>query len=175
MNERRISFLLITWVVWFVFARTVWAGAADELEKNKAVVRKVFEEGLTQGKWDVFLEIHTPDFVSHAGKRNASLAEDLESAKGWREAFPDLVMTVERMVAEADLVAVFFSGRGTNTGTGNGLPATGKHAEGTGMTIFRMVNGKIAEEWTVSDRLGLLRQLGLLPTATVRSSFTGKP
>lgn len=168
MNERHIGLLLLTWIVWLVPGTAVRAGAAEELEKNKAVVRKVFEEGLTQGKWDVFLEIHAPDFVSHAGKRNASLAQDLESAKGWREAFPDLVMTAERMVAEGDLVAVFFSGRGTNTGTGNGLPATGKYAEGTGMTIFRLVNGKITEEWTVSDQLGLLRQLGLVPTPTAK-------
>jgi steroid delta-isomerase-like uncharacterized protein len=165
MNERFTGFLLLTAIVCVVPAR---AGATDELEKNKAVVRKVFEEGLTQGKWDVFLAIHAPEFISHAGKRNATLEEDLESAKGWREAFPDLVMSVEQMVAEGDRVAVFFSGQGTNTGTGNGLPATGKHAEGTGMTVFRIANGKIAEEWTVSDQYGLLRQLGLIPAATAK-------
>jgi predicted ester cyclase len=73
------------------------------------------------------------------------------------------IMTVDQMVAEGDLVAVRFSGRGTNTGSGNGLPATGNYAEGSGITIFRMMDEQIADEWSVTDELGLLRQLGLLP------------
>jgi len=148
----------------FLLGTAVLAGSRDKTERNKAQVRKVFEEGLTQGRWDVFEEVHRKDFIAHAGKRNATLAEDLNSAKGWRQAFPDLVMTVDQMVAEGDLVAVRFSGRGTNTGSGNGLPATGNYAEGSGITIFRMMDGEIAEEWNVADELGLLRQLGLLPS-----------
>ena len=147
----------------FLLGTAVLAGSRNKTERNKAQVRKVFEEGLTQGRWDVFEEVHRKDFIAHAGKRNATLAEDLNSAKGWRQAFPDLVMTVDQMVAEGDLVAVRFSGRGTNTGSGNGLPATGNYADGSGITIFRIMDGQIAEEWTVSDELGLLRQLGLLP------------
>ena len=66
------------------------------------------------------------------------------------------------MIADGDLVAVYWIARGTNTGTGNGLPATGKKAEQSGITIWRIVNGKIKEEWSAFDQLSLMHQLGLL-------------
>jgi steroid delta-isomerase-like uncharacterized protein len=137
------------------------AAPGGELEKNKAVARRLFEEALCQGKWDVFQEIHTQDFVAHAGKRTASLAEDLDAAKGWQQAFPDGQCRVDQIVAEGDLVTVRWTGRGTNTGAGNGLPATGKPAEIYGITIFRVKDGKLAEEWGLIDTWGLMKQLGL--------------
>jgi predicted ester cyclase len=72
-------------------------------------------------------------------------------------------MTVDKIVAEGDLVVVRFIGEGTNTGSGNGLPATGKHLRAAGITIFRIVDGKIKEEWTSFDQMDLLMQLGLMP------------
>jgi len=135
-------------------------------EKNKAAARQLFEVALNQDNWDVYNELHTKDFVAHAGKRSASLAEDLQDAKGWRQAFPDGRYSVDQVLAEGDLVVVRFTGRGTNTGTGNGLPATGKPIELTAVTIFRFAGGKIAEEWTEYNMLSLLKQLGLAPSAT---------
>ena len=138
------------------------------LERNKATARMVFEDVLTRGRWDVSERIHAPDFVARAGKRTEGRAEELESAKGWRSAMPDLVMRIEQMVAEGDLVAVRWTGAGTNTGTGNGLPATGKRLEIEGTTIFRIVDGRIVEEWNSIDEMGLLRQLGELPGQAVQ-------
>lgn len=139
------------------------AAKTNPLEANKAVARRLFEVALNHDNWDVYNEIHSKDFVAHAGKRSAALAEDLQDAKGWRQAFPDGQYTVDQVIAENDRVVVQFTGRGTNTGTGNGLPATGKHVEVTGVTIFRIAHGKIVEEWSQADMLGLLRQLGLAP------------
>ena len=51
-----------------------------------------------------------------------------------------------------------------STGTGNGIPATGRAVQITGTTLFRMADGRIAEEWTCADSLGLMKQLGLLAT-----------
>jgi steroid delta-isomerase-like uncharacterized protein len=68
------------------------------------------------------------------------------------------------LIAEGDLVAIYWIARGTNTGTGNGLPATGKKAELAGITIWRIVDGKIKEEWSAFDELSMMQQLGLLPT-----------
>lgn len=135
-------------------------------EKNKAVARQLFEVALNQDNWNLYNEIHTQDFVAHAGKKSEGLAEDLKSAKGWRQAFPDGRYTVNQIVAEGDYVVVYFTGRGTNTGAGNGLPATGKPIELTGTTIFRFVKGKIAEEWTEYDRMSLMKQLGLMPSSS---------
>ena len=57
---------------------------------------------------------------------------------------------------------VYWVARGTNTGTGNGLPATGKKVEQSGITIWRIVDGKIKEEWSAFDQLSMMKQLGLL-------------
>lgn len=139
------------------------AGHDSGHEKNKQVARQLFEVALNQGNWDVYNEIHTKDFVAHAGPKSATLSEDLDDAKGWRLAFPDGRYSVNQVIAEGEFVVVRFTGRGTNTGAGNGLPATGKQVELSGITIFRMVGGKIAEEWTEYNMLSLLKQLGLAP------------
>lgn len=150
---------------------------AGSLELNKAITRKVYEEGLNQGRFEV---PYTADFVGHGGRRTFTHADGMAEAKGWREAFPDLDITVEKQVAEQDLVAVHWTARGTNTGTGNGIPATGRAVEMTGTTLFRMDDGRIAEEWTCANSLGLMNQLGLLatpaaPPATGGSSPAGAP
>lgn len=154
------------WILLFglVLLAALNAAASNRAcEENKAVARQLFEVALNQDNWDVYNKIHTADFVAHAGTRSESLEGDLKSAKGWRQAFPDGRYTIEQVVAEGDFVVVRFTGRGTNTGAGNGLPATGKPIELTGVTIFRFTGGKIAEEWTEYDRMSLMRQLGLLP------------
>lgn len=134
-------------------------------ENNKAVARRVFDEIFNQGKFEVADEIYAPDFVNHGRTRDIGLKEDQDAARGWRQAAPDLVMKVEQMIAEGDLVTVLWSGKGTNTGTGNGFPATGKQIHMRGITIWRVVDGRLKEEWTSFDRLSLLQQAGLLPEA----------
>ena len=131
--------------------------------KNKAVARRVFDEILSQGKFEVADQIYAKDFVNHGQTRDASLKEDQDAARGWRLAFPDLKMTVVQEIAEGDLVTVLWTGTGTNTGEGNGLPATGKSGRIRGITIWRIVNGKITEEWSAFDELSILKQLGLVP------------
>ena len=59
---------------------------------------------------------------------------------------------------------MLWTAEGTNTGEGNGLPATGKKVKGRGITIWRIVNGKIKEEWSEFDELRLMKQLGLIPS-----------
>ena len=141
---------------------------AEHLDRNKAVTRRVYEDGLNQGRFDV---PYTPDFVGHGGRRTFSHADGMAEARGWREAFPDLHITVDKQVAERDLVAVRWTARGTNTGAGNGIPATGRAVQITGTTLFRVADGRIAEEWTCADSLGLMRQLDLLaPRAAAPAS-----
>lgn len=133
----------------------------ESLELNRAITRRVYEEGLNQGRFEV---PYSADFVGHGGRRTFTHADGMAEARGWREAFPDLDITVDRQVAERDLVAVRWTARGTNTGTGNGIPATGRAVQITGTTLFRVADGRIAEEWTCADSLGLMKQLGLLAT-----------
>jgi steroid delta-isomerase-like uncharacterized protein len=152
----------LIWIL--VMAGTACIAAAGETaEQRKAVARRVFEEIFNQGRFEVADEIYAKDFINHGVSRDVGLKEDQEAARGWRSAFPDLKMTVDMTIAEGDLVAVLWSGSGTNTGEGNGLPATGKKLSGRGITIWRISGGKIREEWSEFDQLRILKGLGLLP------------
>src|SRR5436305_1797593 len=132
-------------------------------EQNKAIARRAFEEILSRGRFELAEELYAKDFINHGIRRNASREEDQAALKGWHEAFPDVSITPEKLIAEEDLVTIYWVARGTNTGAGNGLPATGKKAELAGITIWRITEGKIKEEWSAFDQLSMMQQLGLLP------------
>lgn len=132
---------------------------ADETAINKAVAKRVYEDGLSRG---IFTVPYTDDFVGHGGSRTFTHEDGMKEAKGWRSAFPDLAVNVDLIVAEGDLVAVRWTARGTNTGSGNGIAATGRKVQVSGTAIFRFVDGKIAEEWTSANVLDLMQQLGLM-------------
>ncbi len=146
------------------------SAGAGSVELNRSITRRVYEEGLNQGKFEV---PYRADFVGHAGAGTFTHADGMAQARGWREAFPDLNITVDRQVAEQDLVAVRWTARGTNTGAGNGIPATGRAVEMTGTTLFRLDGGRIAEEWTCANSLGMMKQLGLLQTSASRAATGG--
>jgi len=152
-----------TIAVLFLLCTTLPAVGADVAAQNKTVARRVFEEIFNQGKFQVADEIYSKTFVNHGIHHDVGLKEDQNAARGWKLAFPDLKMTVLQEIAEGDLVTVLWVGSGTNTGEGNGLPATGKKIEGRGITIWRIVNGKITEEWSEFDQLDMMKQLGMLP------------
>jgi predicted ester cyclase len=94
---------------------------ACELIRNKATARRVYEEGLSQGRFGV---PYTVDFVGHGTSADFSHDAGIAEARGWRAAFPDLNVVVDLIIAEGDLVSVRWSARGTNTGAGNGIAAT---------------------------------------------------
>ncbi len=78
-------------------------------------------------------------------------------------AFPDLHVTVEDVIAEADRVVTRNTVTGTHQGELMGIPPTGKSVSYNEIFIFRFVNGRIAETWGVVDSLSLMRQLGVTP------------
>jgi steroid delta-isomerase-like uncharacterized protein len=137
--------------------------ASSLQEQNKAIAKRAFEEILSQGRFELATEHYAKDFINHGLHSNASLEEDQAALRGWHAAFPDVVVVPEKLIAENDLVTIYWIARGTNTGTGNGLPATGKKAELAGITIWRIADGKIKEEWSAFDQLSMMKQLGLLP------------
>ncbi len=154
---------LACWALVTVLTPALAPSDAAQLERNKLIARRVFAEILSQGRFEVAAELYAPDFVNHGETRDYDLAADQAAARGWREAAPDLVMTSDKVIAEGDLVVVLWTGRGTNTGTGNGFPATGKKIQARGITIWRIVDGRIREEWSAYDRLRMMQEAGLLP------------
>jgi steroid delta-isomerase-like uncharacterized protein len=131
----------------------------SEQARNKVIAARVFEEIFNQGNFQVAGQIYAPDFVNHGQHRDASLAEDQAAVHAEKAACPDLRMTVSQMVAEGDLVTVVWTFQGTHTGARYyGLPATGTRIQLRGITVWRIVDGKIREEWTSFDRLGMFIQ-----------------
>ena len=151
------------WMFACVICLPVMAQPASEQERNKAIARSFFEEVLDQGRFDKYAESHAKDFVAHAGEHNATLEEDIAAAKEERKALPDMHVRINEILAERDLVVVYWTASGTNTQEGMGFPATGKRIAVPGMTLFRLKAGKISEEWNVMDMLSAMRQAGLLP------------
>jgi len=137
--------------------------ASSLQEQNKVIAKRAFEEILSKGRFELAEQLYAKDFINHGIPSNANLEEDQTALKGWHQAFPDVVIVPEKFIAEDDFVTIYWVARGTNTGTGNGLPATGKKAELAGITIWRIVEGKIREEWSAFDQLSLMQPLGLLP------------
>ncbi len=145
----------------FLLANLIFASSLQE--QNKAIARRAFEEILSGGRFELAAQLYAKDFINHGIHRDAGLEEDQAALKGWHQAFSDITIVPEKLIAEEDLVTIYWIARGTNTGAGNGLPATGKKAELAGITIWRIVDGKIKEEWSAFDQLSMMQQLGLLP------------
>lgn len=153
---------ILTAVINCSFLLASIACASSLQEQNKALAKRAFEELLSGGRFELAEQLYAKDFVNHGIHRDISLNEDQAALKGWHQAFPDLSIVPEKLIAEGELVAVYWIAHGTNTGTGNSLPATGKKVEQSGITIWRLVNGKIKEEWSAFDQLSMMQQLGLL-------------
>lgn len=134
------------------------------IETNKATVRRYIEQVLNEQRHDLAEEF----LVKNIELRGTGLPAGLEAVKQWltmfATAFPDGYTTIEDVVAEEDRVVARHTLTGTHQGEMEGIPATGKRVSIVGITIFRLDNGKIAEGWVANDHLGMMQQLGVIPT-----------
>jgi steroid delta-isomerase-like uncharacterized protein len=138
------------------------------MHENANGSRRLIEEVFGAGRFELVDELVAENAIGHdpALPEPASGPEGLkQAARGYRDAFPDLTMKVEEIVAENERVALRWTARGTHRGELFGIAPTGKEATVTGITIDRWAGGKVAESWTNWDTLGLLQQLGVVPAA----------
>ncbi|MGB6867660.1 MAG: ester cyclase [Candidatus Aminicenantaceae bacterium] len=138
------------------------AQAAVE-EQNKVLIRNLYEQWHSRNI-DALTEMHAPNAKYHhpsAGATPIPIEKALEAMQMYWQAFPDLTLTVEDIIAEGDKVVVRFIGRGTHQGDLGGIPAKGLKTEASGMEIYHFKDGKIVEVWEISDALGLMQQLGM--------------
>jgi steroid delta-isomerase-like uncharacterized protein len=133
--------------------------APSQQEQNKTVARRVFDEILSRGRFEVAGEVYARDFVNHGLHRDVGLADDLDAARFEKQACPDLKVAVVSMVAEGDLVSVLWIASGTNTARAGWVPATGARIELRGITIWRIRDGRVREEWTSFNELSVARQI----------------
>ncbi len=123
-------------------------------EENKALVRREQEELWNHtGNLDAAQELFAPDYAEAAR----------QEAADFREGFPDVVSTIEDLIAEGDRVVARWRARATHRGEYMGIPPTGNEVNFTGISVYRIEAGKIAESWTAEDDLGLMRQIGAVP------------
>jgi steroid delta-isomerase-like uncharacterized protein len=142
-------------------------------EANKSLVRRLIEEAVNKGNFGAVDEILSTDYVYSeptVGERRGR-AGFKELVTMYRKAFPDLTMTIEEQIAEGDKVVTRMSGSGTHRGELLGTAPTGKHASGVRCVfVTRIANGKVVEDTVVYDTLGMLRQLGVVPTPVAKAA-----
>jgi len=133
-------------------------------ESNKAIARR-FIQVWGNGSLDVIEELAAPSLVV----RYPTIPQVIKSNRefrhllaGFRSAFPDAALQVNEEIAEGEKVVIRWSFSGTHKGALMGIPPTDKKVNWTGITIYRIVDGKVAEEQGEEDFAGLLRQLGLV-------------
>ena len=134
-------------------------------EENKAVVRR-FTEVFETGDLSILDEVLASNFVDHNPfPEQAPGLEGMKELIGMmRATFPDMALTTEDMIAEGDKVVNRWSATGTHQGEFMGVPATGNKVTVTGIEINRLVDGKIVEHWEQFDAMGLMQQLGAIPS-----------
>jgi predicted ester cyclase len=130
--------------------------------ENKTVVRHYREELMSEGNLNVVDAIFPERSVLNGQEMSPESIKQLVTT--WRTAFPDIRYTLENIIAEGDKVVEHWTARGTHRGRLFGIAPTGKHFENTGINIHHIVDGKIVEIWEVADGLGLLQQLGVVPS-----------
>jgi steroid delta-isomerase-like uncharacterized protein len=130
----------------------------------KAIYRRFLEEIFIKGRLEKLDEFLVPDYVNHDARPGAPTGPEgvRQIVTEFRSAFPDLSMTVEEQVAERDLVCSRVTTRGTHRGPLFGAPATGCAVTMTGITMVRIVDGRIAESWVKNDTASLLKQIGVV-------------
>lgn len=135
-------------------------------QDNKATILRYYLEVCNAGNVAVLDELFAPDYVNH--NPGPGLPPTREGDKlliaMYRMMFPDLHVTVEDMLCDGDKIVTRWMGRATHQGEMIGVPPTGRKVTFTGIDISRVANGKIQESWHQEDRLGLMQQLGVLPS-----------
>lgn len=133
-------------------------------DTNKEIVRRLGVEPW-EGKLGVIDELVAPDYVGHDPAQPEMHGPEgiKEFITGYLAGFPDGRITIDGQLAEGDMVATRWTGRGTHQGELMGIPPTGKQVTVSGITISRVKNGKVVEEWSNWDTLGMLQQLGVVP------------
>jgi steroid delta-isomerase-like uncharacterized protein len=147
-------------------------------DQNKAIVRRLFEELWNKGNLSLADQLFTPNYTHHDSSSpdfGHGPEGERKRATLYRNAFPDLRLTIEDLIAEGDTVMARWSGHGTHKGDLNGIAPTGKHVTISGVTIVRCVNAKLSEGYVNWDALGLMQQLGVVPEFAKPRAVAAKP
>ena len=136
-------------------------------EQNKATMRRIYEEVWNQGKFEVLDDVVSPDYVGHL-PTPPSAPSGREGLRWliqmYRTAFPDIHVQIDDQFAEEEKVLTRITIQGTHQGQFMGMAPTNKKITVGALVVTRFKNGQNVEGWAQLDRLGLMQQLGVVPT-----------
>ena len=131
-------------------------------EEHKAIVRRFFDDVWNGQKLEVVDDVFAATVLLNGQPVPREAIKQLVAAR--RVAFPDIQLVVEDQVAEGDKVSTRRTWQATHRGPYRGIDATGRRVKWTQISIVRLAEGRIVEDWPVSDELSILQQLGHLPS-----------
>jgi steroid delta-isomerase-like uncharacterized protein len=137
-------------------------------DQNKALARRNVDEIWNQGNLSVIDELVAPNATFHdpsvPGGKFTGPEGMRQFVQIYRGAFPDVRLKIEDLIAEGDKVVSRWTATGTHKGDLMGIAPTGKQVTVTGCDVALYQNGKVIEGWTSYDMLGMLQQLGVVPS-----------
>jgi len=144
------------------------------VDENVALMKRWFREVWNEGRVETVYELLDPNAVAFGqtggGEKTHGPKEFEGFMKTIRSAFPDITTKVEDAFGAGDRVVLRWSATMTHKGHGLGVPPTAKQVQVTGITIARIVDGKILEGWDNWDKFGMLQQVGVLPDLQLKKS-----
>ena len=133
-------------------------------QKVLEIVEEFDEEIYRKGNLDAVDELVAEDFGHHAPFPTPQGREGFKQFLiQFRQAFPDMTSTTEDTVVDGDKVAIRYKARGTHQGEFMDIPATGNKIEVQGISVYRVANEKVTDEWSQPDLMGMMQQLGVAP------------
>lgn len=136
-------------------------------EDARATVRRYFaamaEEDAATRRTRIS-EVVGPGYVNHIAPAGVDLVGGLQALDEFKAAFPDMAIAVEEQIAEGGTVATRYTMRGTHRGAFQGTPPTGRSVALGGVSLHRVADGRIVEDWPGLDLMGLLQQIGAVPS-----------
>jgi predicted ester cyclase len=156
--------MAMKWRAAVVIAFLMASGAnayADDVEQNKRLIGRLYDELFSKWNFAVIDELISPEFIGH--EMPPGMPRGPEGVRQFytatRSGLPDVRLTVEDMITEDDKVVVRWRARGTHGGAFRGIAPTGARVSFTGIAIYRLSKGKVVERWAEVDLLGLTEQL----------------
>ncbi len=139
----------------------------SKAEEHRKLFARWFEELWNKKNYDIAYELVDPDFTAHgAGGQDIKQGPDgvIGMVKAWHKAMPDGKMTMDDIITEGEFSTIRMTWRATHTGPFGPVPASGNKIEVTSIGIDRVVDGKITEGWGELNMLGMMQQMGAIPS-----------
>ena len=163
MSMRKLSVVLVLTLlcIYLAIAKPRATKSQDrDNEEHERIAGLVVTDVIGKADFEEGQRFFFTDSIVHFGGKDLTLQAAIEEAQSWRQLAPDFEIEVVSVESHCDRVTVHWRASGTNTGTGEGIPApTGKHIRTHGSSEFLFANGRIAESWLRWDEDEVLRQL----------------